>query len=842
MSNALTGVFSCRSDGSDGRVFGLIGAANPVEVTFTDEGEPLGTVAVYMYGDKGRDDAVMHWVPGVIGIGNTRPYDTSKPPLTGELPEPLSRRGHSAPSGIVRYRSGSFGAEYLNNLFFAEFNTHAVVRLTTERSGATFRQVASQPFVTSDNPDVHFTDVLEDADGSLLVIDTGRWYRHGCPTSSIDQELIPGAIYRVRRRNDQPRGDSWGLDISWKRLTINELIHLLDDDRFAVRDRAIDQLSQRGDEPLDELAGILKTGTVRSRRNALWTLCRIGSPSARAAIVKATYDQDLSVRLTAARCLSTVAEPTASNRLLQVLATDEPAVRRETASALVRIGDSAAVPPILASFHAPLERHLEHVLINALIELDCRELTVVGLSDSHPATQRAALIALDKMAHGELSPQQVTPLLGATDAALKQSAIDVIRRRGWSEQILELARQWISAPSLDDEQVSLLRSMLAGFLDRKEVSSLVVELLMNRDIPAGHRVVLLEAMAAAAVNPVPTEWVNPLAKALDDTDSAVVLAAVTVIQNQDFRQFDQQLTEIARTQGLPAPLRLVALAVVVGRLGEFDGRLFEFAIGYLTKVDEEGNSLERMAAARILGAASLSHDQLAALLDVVPQTTPLELPLVLPAFLTTKDDDLGRKLVIALEHSSAAWSVSEHSLTKVLGQFSNEVQVAGEPLLSRLRGDQKERQRQLDELRPLLAGGDVQHGQQVFFSSKASCTACHRALGRGAGIGPDLSRIGDIRRPADLLESIVFPSATIVQGFEPRTITTVSGKVYTGILARQTADVVFLRTADRAEVRIPRTDIETLTASSVSIMPQGLHKTLTSDELRDLLSFLASLK
>src|SRR5262249_14949358 len=139
---------------------------NPVEVTFTDEGEPIGTIAVYDYGDRGRDDAVLHWVPGVIGVGKARAYDANLAPLTGALPEPLRRRRHSATSGITRYRSRAFGPEYLDSLFLAEFNTHSVLRLTIERSGATFREKTAEPFVTSDSPYVHFTDVLEDADGS----------------------------------------------------------------------------------------------------------------------------------------------------------------------------------------------------------------------------------------------------------------------------------------------------------------------------------------------------------------------------------------------------------------------------------------------------------------------------------------------------------------------------------------------------------------------------------------------------------------------------------------------------------------------------------------------------
>src|SRR5262249_60780056 len=74
--------------------------------------------------------------------------------------------------------------------------------------------------------------------------------------------------------------------------------------------------------------------------------------------------------------------------------------------------------------------------------------------------------------------------------------------------------------------------------------------------------------------------------------------------------------------------------------------------------------------------------------------------------------------------------------------------------------------------------------------------------------GPDLSSIGAARSRADLLEALVLPSASFARGFEPYVVSTVGGKLYTGIIARQTGEAVYLRTADRAEVRIPRAEVE----------------------------------
>src|SRR5207244_1533083 len=86
-------------------------------------------------------------------------------------------------------------------------------------------------------PDFHPTDVLEDADGSLLVIDTGGWFRIGCPTSRVDKPQIKGAIYRIRRKDAPKVKDPRGLKLDWKSPE-----DWLDDPRFAVRDEAVQRL------------------------------------------------------------------------------------------------------------------------------------------------------------------------------------------------------------------------------------------------------------------------------------------------------------------------------------------------------------------------------------------------------------------------------------------------------------------------------------------------------------------------------------------------------------------------------------------------------------------------
>jgi putative heme-binding domain-containing protein len=141
-----------------------------------------------------------------------------------------------------------------------------------------------------------------------------------------------------------------------------------------------------------------------------------------------------------------------------------------------------------------------------------------------------------------------------------------------------------------------------------------------------------------------------------------------------------------------------------------------------------------------------------------------------------------------------------------------------------------------------LPTGGVETGKQVFFGRKAACSTCHRVGEGGGKIGPDLSKVGERRNQRDLVEAVLFPAASIARGFESQVIRTTDGRTLTGLVVRETAESLFLRTSDQREVRLRRSDIEAQKPSDQSIMPAGLENTMTRQELADLVAYLRSLK
>src|ERR1041385_50039 len=215
------------------------GMDNPVGVAFAANGERILCGTFFITHEPGNRDGLIHAIyGGVYGKINDVTDNHKK---TGDLMPIMTQMGPAAPCSVIRYESRVFGDEFQDNLFVCYFNLHKISRHVLEPNGATFKTKDSD-FVTSDNLDFHPTDVIEDADGSLLVIDTGGWYKLCCPTSQLSKPDVLGAIYRIRRVGAQKLNDPRGLAIAWDKLSPGEGVKLLDDPRPAVRKRAIHEL------------------------------------------------------------------------------------------------------------------------------------------------------------------------------------------------------------------------------------------------------------------------------------------------------------------------------------------------------------------------------------------------------------------------------------------------------------------------------------------------------------------------------------------------------------------------------------------------------------------------
>jgi putative heme-binding domain-containing protein len=355
---------------------------------------------------------------------------------------------------------------------------------------------------------------------------------------------------------------------------------------------------------------------------------------------------------------------------------------------------------------------------------------------------------------------------------------------------------------------------------------------------------LLNAMADSRLKEAPAPWVDALAESVNSTDPDVVREVIRTVRQVTIPKskaatLTPALARVAESDLAAAPLRLAALAARPGGPADLSPALFAFVRGHLGR---DQPVAERAMAVDILARARLTADQLVALTESLGSVGPLEVDRLLEAFTQSTDERVGRSLVAALRESPLLATLRVDSIKSRLAKYPAAVRQAAEELYVKIDADQATQGERLETLLKSLPGGDVRRGHAVFFSPRAGCIACHALAYQGGRIGPDLTRIGALRSERDLLESIVFPSASIVRSYEPVVVETRSGKTHNGLIKSETPEEVELVVGAEQTVRIPRKDIEDIQPSKVSVMPAGIEKVLTPQELADLLAFLMSRK
>ncbi len=129
--------------------------------------------------------------------------------------------------------------------------------------------------------------------------------------------------------------------------------------------------------------------------------------------------------------------------------------------------------------------------------------------------------------------------------------------------------------------------------------------------------------------------------------------------------------------------------------------------------------------------------------------------------------------------------------------------------------------------------GDVNRGRDLYAST---CAKCHSPQNNRPRIGADLSGINN-KTKEELLNSIMNPSEAIDPRFINYIITTRDGRIQDGILANETAGTITLRNTD-GDFTILRKNIAEIRASSLSLMPDGFEKSLTKQQVADIIAYL----
>jgi putative heme-binding domain-containing protein len=134
-------------------------------------------------------------------------------------------------------------------------------------------------------------------------------------------------------------------------------------------------------------------------------------------------------------------------------------------------------------------------------------------------------------------------------------------------------------------------------------------------------------------------------------------------------------------------------------------------------------------------------------------------------------------------------------------------------------------------------GGSAEKGRPLF---EVRCAGCHRFGGIGKDVGPDLTTITSRFKKRDILESVLWPSKIVSDQYQPEMFELSDGKVVSGLIVRENATAILLRTSGNPDkpIVVNKAQIANRASSTISMMPEALFDDLDNTKIADLLAFV----
>ena len=822
-------IFRARPDGTGLEPVMTGGIDNPVAVVFTAGGERIFSATFLHQPAGGKRDGLGHALYGAV-FGKDHAPVHEHPRGSVALATPLVELGPAAPCGLALLESDALGTEYRGNLFAAQFNLRKVSRHALTPRGVSFA-TRDEDFLVSDHVDFHPTDVIEDADGSLLVVDTGGWYKLCCPTAQFPRPEVLGGIYRVSRK--QAIRDPRGLQLDWDSPTTAMLAERLADARPAVRRRALEALARREEAELQPLFAAAENRPPLATLNLVWLTARRDFAAAATWRRAALSHADADVRRAAFHVTALLHDADSLPALQTALRSPHVADRCGAAEALGRLGAREATAALLTALSRTEDAAETAALTYALIEIGDPMSTRPDLTSSVSRVRQAFLFAREQMPDGGLSSEEVRAGLTSADPDLAATAWWIAERHPkWAESLREVYRRPLYERTADQDR-------WIARLSRGAKQGAIQNLLGEAALDArANRALAFAAMARAGLKETPAGWLVAVEATLEGNTPVTLNALAAYRAFPEARNpVPKVLASLERLVGNVATdpeLRLRALAALPADLAAPKDATWEFLLKSLAATED---ARVRAAAVEALGRCRLDDARLISLANALPTLGPTELDRALDAFAQSTSDQVGSAVLRGLNAAQGV-TLRGNDVRARLAKYGVLTQVGVDQLCLKLDAQQEQKQARLQELSKSLVGGDVKRGQALFQRSKAACSACHAIGYVGGKVGPDLTKIGAIRTELDLLESIVFPSASIARSYETTLFQTSDGRTVQGLIREETPEAFVVVTGLNQEARVVKAEIEAQRPGELSVMPSGLDQQFTPAELADLIAYL----
>ena len=487
---------------------------------------------------------------------------------------------------------------------------------------------------------------------------------------------------------------------------------------------------------------------------------------------------------------------------------------------------------------------IPHIARKALVETGATQICLDGINDE--PTRQIALAALQEMHTTEAVDGLIQKLQDSENPSLNTEILTALCRLYYIDKRWDGKKWWSTRP--DDrgpyfEPVEWEASprigaaIKTGFdqLNAKYKPQLVAKMKLNRIDSAalGIDTRIDEALAFIASASLGTIAIEPLRKAALDGDRVAMVrsdafnALGRITGNE---AFNTQLAIISEWQKHSADQKSFAPTVRefiyepshlgrpkvlrdAARKQKGAAKVVTYRIALQLEQSPLANDYLRGIMGDIIRRGAKNAELLAAIGDSGSESYR---ELVATAA-KSKDAALSKAALVALDKLNAAPATGDDDKRRIVQLGHNEATA----LL-------------------LQARGDAALGSLLF--ARQACIACHTTSQDQPQKGPYLGDAGKKWKRADLIQSILKPSAVVSQGFQTQWFELKNGTTLEGFVTGEKDGVVDLRNIAGIVQRVKRSDVAKSGTRTTSMMPEGLAAGLTVKEMASLIDYLESLK
>jgi putative membrane-bound dehydrogenase-like protein len=794
-------VFRCNIDGSDVEVLGY-NFRNPYEVAV----DSFGTLWQSDNDDDGNRSVRVNYVMeygnfGYVDEMTGAGWGAHRSNLEHDIPDRhwhqndpgvipnLLVTGAGAPTGILIYEGTLLPAIFQNQIVLADAGARVIRSIPVQPDGAGYKS-GNVPILTSRDTWFRPSDVCVAPDGSLYVADWNDPVVGGHDMGDRDPDTMTGRVYRMAPPGVKAFVPK--LDLT----TAAGCAKALQSPNLSTRYLAWTALNAMPKGAKKELRKVWKDNSKpRLRARALFLLAQEKGNDAKS-VAQAIKDNNPDLRITGLRIASEHKLDVIP--LVQSLIDDPSAqVRRECAIAL-RHNPSSQAPKLWAALAQKHDGHDRWYLEALGIGADRQEekffdawLSLVGDNWNTPGGRDIIWRSRAPRSADFLARIISDPNTPESERPRYFRAFDFLNG---PEKIAAL------------EKVLIANSRAAAAPDHEAIVFETLTRLKGMDVQA-HPEIKAALMAALAFSRGTPEFVNYVQDFnLQDQNAGLIEVALHHPAEESGVQAMRLVLASRDTSALENALHNTnSSATLAEALGNTrDKNIVPVLLPLLN--DSQIDSATRRQAVRSLAQVQEGASQL------------LEL---------ARDNKLPNdvKFTATMELNHVRWP---------------ELRALAAQVLPAPRGRDAQTLPPLPEL--LKMHGDVSRGAQVFARSGTACISCHRINDKGVDLGPALSEIGAKLGKDALYEAILDPSAGIAFGYENWDITLKSGDDVNGIIVSDTADELIIKDAKAIPLHIKKSDIASRRQLKLSLMPAGLQQTMSTQDLVDLVEYLASLK